>query len=65
MWSTDRAQAEERYLAVYQFYYANDQRLKEVGHSWFAEFLDEIFVDLCSCAPVKQCQPITFCIKEQ
>lgn len=39
---------EERYLAVYQFYYANDQRLKEVGHSWFAEFLDEIFVDLAA-----------------
>lgn len=38
----------ERYLAVYQFYYANDQRLKEVGHSWFAEFLDEIFVDLAA-----------------
>ncbi|MFG0647463.1 hypothetical protein [Leclercia adecarboxylata] len=38
----------ERYLAVYQFYYANDQRLKEVGHSWFTEFLDEIFVDLAA-----------------
>jgi len=38
----------ERYLAVYQFYYANEQRLKEVGHSWFAEFLDEIFVDLAA-----------------
>ncbi|WP_285130887.1 hypothetical protein [Leclercia adecarboxylata] len=38
----------ERYLAVYQFYYANGQSLKEVGHSWFAEFLDEIFVDLAA-----------------
>ncbi|MDT7358287.1 hypothetical protein RQN31_28615 [Citrobacter freundii] len=39
---------QERYLAVFQFYSANDQRLKEVGHSWFAEFLDEIFVDLAA-----------------
>lgn len=39
---------QERYLAVFQFYYANDQRLKEDGHSWFAEFLDDIFVDLAA-----------------
>ncbi|HAT3814143.1 hypothetical protein RQN31_24340 [Citrobacter freundii] len=39
---------QERYLAVFQFYSANDQRLKEDGHSWFAEFLDEIFVDLAA-----------------
>lgn len=38
----------ERYLAVFQFYYANDQRLKEDGDSWFGEFLDEIFVDLAA-----------------
>ncbi|EKT1335064.1 hypothetical protein ABWR82_003371 [Salmonella enterica subsp. enterica] len=39
---------QERYLAVFQFYYANDQRLKEDGHSWFAEFLDDIFVVLAA-----------------
>ena len=39
---------QERYLAVFQFYYANDQRLKEDGHSWFAGFLDDIFVDLAA-----------------
>lgn len=38
----------ERYLAVFQFYSANEQHLKEEGHSWFAEFLDEIFVDLAA-----------------
>lgn len=36
----------ERYIAVYQFYHANDQRLNESGHSWFNEFLDEIFTDV-------------------
>ncbi|MFG0644821.1 hypothetical protein [Leclercia adecarboxylata] len=38
----------ECYLAVYQFYYANDQRLKEGGDSWFTAFLDEMFVDLAN-----------------
>lgn len=37
---------QERYLAVFQFYSVNDQRLKENGHSWFAEFLDDMLVDL-------------------
>lgn len=37
---------QERYLAVFQFYSANDQRLKEDSHSWFAEFLDDMLVDL-------------------
>ena len=37
---------QERYLAVFQFYCANDQCLKEDGHSWFTDFLDDIFVDL-------------------
>lgn len=37
---------QERYLAVFQFYSANDQRLKEDGHSWFRDFLDEMFMDL-------------------
>lgn len=37
---------QERYLAVFQFYCANDQRLQEDGHSWFTGFLDDIFVDL-------------------
>ncbi|EHF8255996.1 hypothetical protein B8Z58_001820 [Enterobacter roggenkampii] len=36
----------ERYIAVYQFYHANEQRLNESGHSWFNEFLDEIFTDV-------------------
>lgn len=36
----------ERYTAVYQFYHANDQRLNESGHSWFNDFLDEIFTDV-------------------
>jgi hypothetical protein len=36
----------DRYIAVYQFYHANDQRLNESGHSWFNEFLDEIFTDV-------------------
>lgn len=38
----------ERYLAVFQFYSANDQRLKEDGNSWFTAFLDEMFVDLAA-----------------
>lgn len=37
---------QERYLAVFQFYYANDQRLKEGGKPWFKEFLDEMFESL-------------------
>lgn len=36
----------ERYIAVYQFYHANDQRLNDNGHSWFNDFLDEIFTDV-------------------
>lgn len=39
---------QERYLAVFQFYHANDQRLKADGHSWFTDFLDDIFVDLAA-----------------
>ncbi|HFD8868954.1 hypothetical protein ACP3WQ_13720 [Salmonella enterica] len=39
---------QERYLEVFRFYYANDQRLKEVGHSWFTDFLDDMFVDLAA-----------------
>lgn len=35
----------ERYLAVYQFYHTNDQRLNDSGNSWFNDFLDEIFTD--------------------
>lgn len=37
---------QERYIAVYQVYCANDQRLKEDGHSWFDILLDDIFTDL-------------------
>lgn len=39
---------QQRYMAVFQFYYANDQRLKEDGYSWFSDFLDDMFVDLAA-----------------
>lgn len=39
---------QERYIAVYQAYYANDQRQKEDGHSWFGVLLDDIFTDLAT-----------------
>ena len=48
----------ERYLAVFQFYSANFQRLKEDGDSWFAEFLDEIFVDLASRLRAGEAAPV-------
>lgn len=38
----------DRYIAVYQFYKANDQRLEETGENWFTEFLDEIFTALAA-----------------
>lgn len=48
----------ERYLAVFQFYSANDQRMKEVGHSWFTAFLDEIFVDLAERLRAGEATPV-------
>lgn len=39
---------EERYMAVFQFYWANDQRVQAGEASWFNEFLDEIFLDVAS-----------------
>jgi hypothetical protein len=39
---------QDRYIAVYQFYKANDQRLEEIGENWFTEFLDDIFTDLAA-----------------
>ncbi|MHC0027007.1 hypothetical protein [Enterobacter vonholyi] len=38
----------ERYMAVFQFYWANDQRVQAGEASWFNEFLDEIFLDVAS-----------------
>lgn len=48
----------ERYLAVFQFYYANDQHLKEGGDSWFGEFLDEIFADLAERLRASEATPV-------
>lgn len=48
----------ERYLAVFQFYYANDQLLKKVGDSWFGEFLDEIFADLADRLRAGEATPV-------
>lgn len=36
----------ERYIAVFQFYSANDQRIQAGETSWFNEFLDGIFIDV-------------------
>lgn len=49
---------QERYLAVFKFYSANDQRMKEDGHSWFAEFLDDIFTDLATRVRVGEVTPV-------
>ncbi|KGM60925.1 hypothetical protein OGV91_24825 [Citrobacter sp. Cf093] len=49
---------QERYLAVFQFYSANDQRLKEDGHSWFSGFLDEMFMDLAVRLRVGEAIPV-------
>lgn len=39
---------QQRYVTVFQFYYANDHRQKEDGYSWFSDFLDDMFVDLAA-----------------
>ncbi|SAI93525.1 hypothetical protein [Enterobacter hormaechei] len=36
----------DRYIAVYQFYSANDQQRNETGWDWFTDILDEIFTSL-------------------
>lgn len=36
----------ERYMAVFQFYWANGQRVQAGEASWFNEFLDGIFLDV-------------------
>ncbi|UJD93747.1 hypothetical protein FS593_05280 [Lelliottia amnigena] len=36
----------ERYIAVFQFYSANDQQIQAGEASWFNEFLDGIFLDV-------------------
>ncbi|MEX7609097.1 hypothetical protein [Enterobacter asburiae] len=36
----------ERYMAVFQFYWANDQRVQAGEPAWFNEFLDGIFLDV-------------------
>lgn len=38
----------ERYMAVFQFYWANDQRVQAGEASWFNEFLGGIFLDVAS-----------------
>ncbi|MCC9382033.1 hypothetical protein N8V39_19805 [Enterobacter hormaechei subsp. steigerwaltii] len=38
----------ERYMAVFQFYWANDQRVQAGEASWFNELLDGIFLDVAS-----------------
>ncbi|MFS9417624.1 hypothetical protein [Citrobacter sp. C411] len=49
---------QEQYLAVFQFYSANDQRMKENGHSWFSGFLDEMFMDLAVRLRVGEAIPV-------
>ncbi|HBC1998839.1 TPA: hypothetical protein M5M69_002162 [Citrobacter freundii] len=49
---------QERYLAVFQFYSANDQRQKEDGHSWFSGFLDEMLIDLAVRLRVGEAIPV-------
>lgn len=49
---------QDRYLAVFQFYSANDQRLKEDGYSWFAEFLDDMLVDLAERLRAGEATPV-------
>lgn len=37
---------EERFLAAYQFYSANDERLTDSGEDWFTNFIDEVLMDV-------------------
>jgi len=39
---------EERFLAVYQFYSANDERLTDSGEDWFTNFIDEVLMDVAA-----------------
>lgn len=38
----------ERFIAVYQFYSANDELLTETGKDWFTDFLDDVFIDVAA-----------------
>ncbi|WP_410742431.1 hypothetical protein [Citrobacter freundii] len=49
---------QERYLAVFKFYSANDQRMKEDGHSWFSGFLDEMLMNLAVRLRVGEAIPV-------
>ncbi|WP_312926250.1 hypothetical protein [Atlantibacter hermannii] len=48
----------ERYLAVFQFYSADFQSLKEDGNSWFTAFLDEMFADLANRLRAGEAAPV-------
>lgn len=37
-----------RFIAVYQFYSANDERLTDSGADWFTDFLDDVFIDVAA-----------------
>lgn len=41
-------QPEEKYLAVFQFYQANEQRQERDGYSWFSDFLDDLLIDVAN-----------------
>lgn len=48
----------ERYMAVFQFYWANDQRVQAGEASWFNEFLDGIFLDVVRRLRAGEKQPV-------
>jgi len=41
-------QPEERYLAVFRFYQADDQLRERAGYSWFCDFLDDLLIDVAN-----------------
>lgn len=41
-------QPEERYLAVFRFYQADDQRREREGYSWFCDFLDDLLINVAN-----------------
>lgn len=48
----------ERYIAVFQFYSANDKRIQAGEASWFNEFLDGIFLDVARRLRVGEATPV-------
>lgn len=48
----------ERYMAVFQFYWANDQRVQAGEASWFNEFLDGFFLDVARRLRAGEKQPV-------